>query len=112
MEPRSQLEQRGHATMNIDAAAGRAIDAGQNLESRRLPRSVLPHQPEGAASLDLERRILESPELVTFGQFASHEALLQRRMTLAVQPEPLGKVLGPYGVVAHMASPMSRPRRV
>src|SRR5260370_1443791 len=64
MEARSQLEQRGHASINRDAAlVGRAQSRSQAQE-RALTGAVAPDNAEALAGFELKRDVLEGNEVL------------------------------------------------
>src|SRR5438093_7466374 len=63
MEAGSDLEQAADAATDLRATGGRRRDAREDPEQRRLPRSVLSDDPEHLALLELERDVLQRPDL-------------------------------------------------
>src|SRR4051812_36319148 len=59
MESRAELEERGHAALDVDGPGRRPRRAGDELEERRLPGSVRADDAERLARLDSERDVLQ-----------------------------------------------------
>ena len=64
VEAGAELEQGGHLAVDLDGALVGAEDLGQALEHGALAGAVLADQAEGLALVDLERHVLEGPEVL------------------------------------------------
>ena len=57
---------------------GRLGDPGEDLEQRALARAVRPDDADDLAALDLERDILERPDVIVVARAARHERAVRR----------------------------------
>src|SRR5207302_5848148 len=88
VEAGAELEERGHPSPSFDVACRRREDAADELEQRRLPRSVGADEPERVGRVELEADVLQRPEVLDVGPTEADEALLER--LVVVQAEALG----------------------
>src|SRR5438034_6329674 len=81
MESRSQLDKRGHPSDDGHPSAGRFENARDDLEQRRLPRTVAADDAESLTAVDLERDVLQRRQgrLRLELQIALEQRALQRR---------------------------------
>ena len=63
MKARADLEQAADAPPDLRAPPRRRGDPRQDLQQRRLARAVLADDPEDLSLLDLERDVVEGPDL-------------------------------------------------
>ena len=83
----------------------------EQLQQRRLAAAVVSDQPERGAMGDVDRDVLEGPELVELLRLSAKDALLERRVPLvAVPAELLRDAVDGDRRVAHSSSLRSRPR--
>jgi len=96
MEARADLEERRDPTVHLERAGGRLRGTGDELQQRRLPRSVRPDDAERFAGLDREAHVAE--RLDVLGRHELPEShLLERAATLAVKAVRLGDMVGANG---------------
>jgi len=83
MKPRSHLEQRPHSALEIDLSRRRLDDARQDLEQRALAGPVATDDADDLAVRDVERDVVERPELLD-GLSLRATAHRSRRATKAI----------------------------
>src|SRR5437867_766295 len=97
MKSRAELDQRSNASVHRDRSAGRLENAGDDLEQRRLARTVAPDDAERFAAVHGERHVLQrlDARLGTQLDVPFQERALQSRELRAAAPESvaLGDVL-------------------
>ena len=92
VEAGPELEQRGHPPARGDRAGRGLQDAADQLEQGALARAVRADEADGRPGLDLERDVLEGPEvLLVQVRAAEVDHPLLERLLLA-DDEPLGQV--------------------
>ena len=65
-----------------------------HLSSVLLPEPFSPIKPVGRALLDLERHVVERPEVLVAGPAAARERRLQALVAVVVEPELLARRCG------------------
>ena len=80
MKARPDLEQRRDAAVDGDAPGIGLDDAREQLEQRRLARTVAPDDADGLPVRDLERDAVERCELVVHAAAAADDRRLERRL--------------------------------
>src|SRR5262249_23668018 len=90
LETRAKLEERGDAAARRDLAVGGAKDAGDALEQRGLPGTVVAEQPDGRAVRHFEFDPAQRPEVLARYPSEVDHAFLQRRVALVGELEPFG----------------------
>ena len=78
VKARAELEERGHAALDRDRAGSRLRGAGDELEERRLPRSVRADDAEALSAVDAEAHVLQRVDDLSGGDLSEDE-LLERR---------------------------------
>ena len=67
MKPGSYFQQAGHPALHFDPAGCRLGDPAEDFEERRFARAVASNDADDVSALDLERDVLERPELLVTG---------------------------------------------
>src|SRR5205823_913172 len=93
LEASAQLQQRRHPPGDLDPAAVRAEDAGQDLEQRALARAVVPDHAQELALRHLEADLSQRPEVLPLSAAAVGDDLLQALVPAPVAPVALREPL-------------------
>src|SRR4029078_1443834 len=89
MEPGPELEQRGDPARRRHRPLVRHEDLRHALEQRRLATAVVGDEPERLGAADVERDVVEGPELLVLAAAAVDDHRLQRVVAQVVAAEAL-----------------------
>ncbi len=100
MEAGADLQQRPNAAADLRAPLRRLRDPREDLEERRLAGAVAADDPHNLALLDLERNVLERPDMALLVAVAAaeepkrrgggpHQRLAQRGVRAPALPDPV-----------------------
>src|ERR1051325_2878058 len=84
MESGADFQQRSHTTSNIRPSPGRPRHPRQEPEEPALPRTVAANETENLSLLDLERYVLQSPNVSSIAAIAAnvpHDAVAANRQS-------------------------------
>ncbi len=78
VEPRAELEERADAPFGAHLPGRRLDDSRDHTQERRLARAVTADEPDRLAARDVERDVVERPDVLGAGAAALDEEVLQR----------------------------------
>src|SRR5262245_28161930 len=93
VEAGAELEQRADRAAHVERASSRREDARDQAQERRLARAVAADEADRRAGLDLERHVVQRPDLLAPTGLPAQHRLLQRQVPMRVHAEAAAHVL-------------------
>ena len=87
MKSRAELDQRGNAPVEPDAAAVRIEDPAHQLEQSRFAAAVLADQTDRLTRLDRQRDAVEDGALLIAPPFSREQLFLERLSPVGIDAE-------------------------